>query len=118
MEVTCTSVCPALADPLALRRITDNLVTNALEASGEGTVRVSVRTSGRHVEIEVSDRGPGIPEEDQARVFDDFFTTREEGGGLGLSIVRRLVLDMNGSVDLDSRTGEGTTFTVRLPVAD
>jgi signal transduction histidine kinase len=65
--------------------------------------------------IEVSDNGRGISEEDQARIFNPFFTTRREGTGLGLPAVRRIVRAHGGSVHVKSQLGRGSTFTIRLP---
>ena len=107
-------------DPVSLRRVVENVVGNALAAAGaEGTVRVVTRTSGGPPEsghvLEVSDDGPGISEDDRARVFEPFFTTKKEGTGLGLAIVRRMVSDVGGHVTLDSTPGEGTTVRIELP---
>lgn len=129
----------ALADPVALRRILENLVRNGLDAVGDGADggRVEIRTApgpeageagtgprgrggeeaGRVVRITVADDGPGIPEEDRERVFRDFYTTREDGVGLGLSIVRRLVADLDGGLELETRPGAGSAFTVEIPAA-
>jgi signal transduction histidine kinase len=109
----------ALADPLAIRRIVENLVTNALDSmvDGSGTVDVLVepiRPAGG-TRLSVSDTGAGIPEEIQALLFQDFYTTKENGIGLGLSIVRRLVLDMNGELRVESAPDEGSTFIIELP---
>ena len=93
-----------LADALSLRRIIENLVDNAVESLGGEDGRVTVATTtavgeggDRRVRLSVSDTGCGIPEADRARIFDDFFTTRPDGSGLGLSIVRRLTMDLDGS---------------------
>ncbi|NNE70823.1 MAG: HAMP domain-containing histidine kinase, partial [Rhodothermales bacterium] len=119
-----------LADPVGLRRIVENLVSNAQDSlpEGSGRIDVSVDGDGRKgdgrkgdasnstVTISVRDDGPGIPDEVQERLFEDFFTTREQGAGLGLSIVRRLVLDLNGSVRVASAPGQGAEFIVELPI--
>jgi len=112
---------PALADPVALRRILENLVRNAVESFGQGTGRVWVRaragsTPGR-VRVEVEDDGPGMTTEDRERMFEQFYTTRPEGAGLGLAIVRRLVTDMEGTIEVDSQPGRGTRFVVELLAA-
>jgi signal transduction histidine kinase len=65
----------------------------------------------------VSDTGMGMDAEGLARAFNDFYTSKSEGIGLGLSVVRRLVLDMNGDVRIESTPGVGTTVVVHLPVA-
>lgn len=117
---------PVLADPVSLRRILDNLLRNALESlpDGRGRVEVVVRrrqdaaTGEERVLLEVVDDGAGIAPEDRERIFDDFFTTRPEGTGLGLSNVRRLVGDLGGRIGVTSAPGRGTTVTVSLPLPD
>ncbi|MGK2949995.1 MAG: sensor histidine kinase, partial [Acidimicrobiales bacterium] len=100
-----------------------NLLDNAVKYSDEGsTVRVRARTDGRRVAISVEDHGIGIPRRDLERVFERFYRvdrarSRETGGtGLGLAIVRHVANNHAGEVEVDSREGEGSTFTLRLPV--
>ena len=112
---------PVEADPVALRRVLENLVLNALESlpEGKGLVRVWTRPGtepgAASARIGVTDSGAGMSPAEQARVFEDFFTTKPGGTGLGLSIVRRLVGDLGGRISLESAVGEGSTFTVELP---
>ncbi len=112
------------ADPVALRRIVENLVVNALDSIENGGGDVSVRTSvepaadGRVVVIAVADTGSGIAPDALDRIFDDFYTTRAHGTGLGLSIVRRLVTDLGGRIRVTSEPGQGTTFCIELPEAE
>jgi len=114
---------PVLADPIGLRRITDNLVRNAIESlegrPGTITVRTTVVPAGagaqRQFVLTVADTGVGIPPEDQERIFNDFYTTKQGGNGLGLSNVRRLVSDCEGTIELTSELGGGTVFTVNFP---
>lgn len=111
------------ADPVALRRILDNLVGNALDSvePGRGTVTVetsSISDGEPGVQIVVRDSGHGMTQEELDRAFDDFYTTKAAGTGLGLSIVRRLVMDMNGALQVASEPGVGTTVRVRLPLGD
>lgn len=108
-------------DPVAVRRIIENLVTNAvdsLDAPG-GTVTVSVfgvaGENGDRIRISVADTGIGMTEETKQKVFNDFYTTKDEGTGLGLSIVRRLVMDLDGFIGVESEKGSGSCFTVDLP---
>lgn len=97
-----------------IKQVLVNLVRNAIEAVGEGGhVAMRVRRLPRHVEIDVMDDGPGIPDPDTP-IFDAFFTTKERGTGLGLSIVHRIVTDHGGDVTFTSRPGS-TVFTVTLP---
>jgi signal transduction histidine kinase len=101
-----------------LAQIVTNLVTNAIQAQPDGgRVDVEVRASGDEVELVVADRGQGIPAEIRGRVFEPFFTTKPEGvgTGLGLSVVREIVDDMGGAVEIESEPGSGTRVLVRLP---
>ncbi|HEY2511743.1 MAG TPA: response regulator, partial [Polyangiaceae bacterium] len=99
-----------------------NLVLNAAQAIPEGDaanneIRLSARTEGRYVVVEVRDTGAGIPPEVRGRIFDPFFTTKPigVGTGLGLSISHRIISAMGGEVTVDSVPGRGSTFQVRLP---
>jgi signal transduction histidine kinase len=105
------------ADGTALRRVVDNLVTNAVE-SGAAHVAVIVRADAGpppSVLLVVEDDGPGIPAGVRERAFEPYWTTKPGGTGLGLAIVRRLVADAEGSVRIDDRDGRGTRITVTLP---
>jgi two-component system, OmpR family, sensor histidine kinase SenX3 len=100
-----------------------NLLDNAVKYSDPGaSVHVRARTDGRWVDLSVEDHGIGIPRRDLARVFERFYRvdparSRETGGtGLGLAIVRHVVSNHAGEVRVDSQEGEGSTFTLRLPV--
>jgi signal transduction histidine kinase len=102
-----------------LNQVWTNLLDNAIGALGEsGTITITTRRDGDCAFVEVTDDGPGIPEEIQDRVFDAFFTTKDVGAGtgLGLSTARRIVVERHdGSLTLDSRPG-ATTFRVSLPL--
>ena len=107
-----------------LERVTTNLLTNAVKFSPPGTtIRVSVRTVGAEVLIEVCDQGPGVPPEERERVFTRFYrgsgdaVLQTRGVGIGLSVVSEFVARMRGSVSVDDAPGGGARFTVRLPVA-
>ena len=65
--------------------------------------------------IVVADTGRGMSQDELAHAFDDFFTTKPDGTGLGLSVVRRLTTDLNGSMRVESAPGQGTAFTIELP---
>jgi signal transduction histidine kinase len=108
----------ASGDPVIVRRILDNLVRNAVESldgrGGEVTI-VTARSREGAVRITVADTGRGMTKEELAHAFDDFFTTKPDGTGLGLSVVRRLTADLHGSVRVESVPGKGTTFTLELP---
>ena len=101
-----------------------NLVANAINYSASGTrVAISVRRLDRLVEIVVADQGRGIPESEQARIFERFYRvdaarSRETGGtGLGLAIVKHICANHGGEVTVWSEQGHGSTFTIRLPAA-
>ncbi len=102
-----------------LNQVWTNLIDNSVSAMGEkGTLNIKTYKDNNHVTVEISDTGPGIPEEIQSKIFDPFFTTKEvgEGTGLGLDVVRRIITSRcGGEVDFKS-SSEGTTFYIRLPI--
>jgi signal transduction histidine kinase len=108
------------ADPGQLAQVVFNLLANARTAcegrSGAG-VKVSVGAAGGEVTVRVEDQGKGIRPEHLPRIFEPFFTTKERWGdvGLGLSVSWRIVAEHGGRIDVESRVGEGSAFTVRLP---
>jgi signal transduction histidine kinase len=109
------------ADPELLKEVLVNLIVNACEAMGDGGV-IKIREEegftdplGHVVVIRLSDNGPGIPESIREKVFQPFFSTKEEGTGLGLSIAARIIEDHKGCLNVKSREGKGTTFTITLP---
>ncbi len=109
------------ADPHALRQVLMNLVLNAQQAMGEGghiTLAVSADAAEGFGRIDVTDTGPGIPPEMRERLFKPFQTTRSEGHGIGLALVKRFVDNFGGSVSVDSEPGKGSTFHLKLPLAE
>ncbi|HXI51347.1 MAG TPA: ATP-binding protein, partial [Candidatus Saccharimonadales bacterium] len=109
-----------------LKQVLINLIQNAADAIGrKGTIILrarqdEVRIAGRptrSVVLEVEDSGTGIPPEVQERLFDPFFSTKENGTGLGLPIAAKIIDQHNGLLDFDTREGHGTTFRVILPAA-
>jgi signal transduction histidine kinase len=107
------------------RRLTQvllNLVGNAIKFTEAGSIEIRAKAVNGHFNIAVQDTGPGIPVEDQARIFEEFqqvdnSSTRQKGGtGLGLSISRRLIEVHGGRIDLQSTLGVGSTFNIVLPV--
>lgn len=95
-----------------------NLCLNARDAiTAPGTIVVRARADGDRLVIEVSDDGCGMPPEIVARIWEPYFTTKPHGNGIGLATVRAIVDDAHGQIDVDSRPGLGTTFTVHLPRA-
>jgi signal transduction histidine kinase len=109
------------ADAVVLRRILDNLVSNAVDSlDGEaGTVSLGAQVVGegvdRRVRFTVADTGRGMTRQQLDRAFDDFYTTKPTGTGLGLSVVRRLLTDLGGSIKVETAPGKGSTFTVEIP---
>jgi signal transduction histidine kinase/ActR/RegA family two-component response regulator len=112
---------PVFLDPTRVRQVLFNLVSNAVKFTpAGGHVTLSAICDGRELRFEVADTGIGIPEAARDRmfgVFERFHEGRSEaaGTGLGLALTKRLVEEMNGSIDFDSEEGRGTTFRVRLP---
>jgi nitrogen fixation/metabolism regulation signal transduction histidine kinase len=113
------------ADDNQIRGVISNLVKNAVEAMWEGgrlAVRTKVATDGGPegapmARVEISDTGPGIPEEIRDKIFDPYFTTKAKGTGLGLALVYRIIQDHGGSIAFDTGP-EGTTFRVDLKVTE
>lgn len=121
--VTVTASCTVgelRSDPLRLRQILNNLVTNAARATRSGRIEIGARREHEWLVLTVSDTGCGISPEKHAAIFDAFeqvgSPTSDSGIGLGLAIVRQLVEVLGGEVTVQSALGAGATFTVRLPV--
>lgn len=109
---------PVRLNPIEMEQVFINLLSNAMQASDDGAiVEIHIAQHPEAVEVRIVDHGRGIPEEHLGRVFDPFFTTREnEGGtGLGLSIVHGIVQHHGGTIDIESEFGRGTTVIFRLP---
>ncbi|MFN3511905.1 MAG: ATP-binding protein [Phenylobacterium sp.] len=110
-------------DPIRVRQILYNLVTNAVKFTDAGSVQISIDRAGGELVIQVADTGVGIAQESLAKLFHKFAqadssTTRRFGGtGLGLAICRELAELMGGSIRVESVLGQGSRFTVRLPLA-
>jgi two-component system, sensor histidine kinase len=111
------------SDPVLLERIVLNLVSNAVRYTAEGGIVVGCRYREDHVRIEVWDSGPGIPEEQQRKIFSEFYRladaakTNQAGLGLGLAIVDRLCAVLDHPIKLTSTLGRGSRFGVTVPVA-
>ena len=117
---------PVDSDPEQLKQVFLNLAQNALQAMGEGgsltiTTRLTEgRLSGggrtsRYVRVSFTDTGPGIPEDIRQNIFIPFFTTKDRGTGLGLALSMRIMKNLGGTIEVSSRIGQGTTFTVFVP---
>ncbi|MFN3740734.1 MAG: sensor histidine kinase, partial [Thermodesulfovibrionales bacterium] len=97
-----------------------NIILNAIQAvKNNGEIRIRTYTEKNSIKIEISDNGPGIPEDIKPRIFDPFFTTKPvgEGTGLGLSISAGIISEHGGSIDVESMEGNGATFIITLPAA-
>jgi two-component system, NtrC family, nitrogen regulation sensor histidine kinase NtrY len=117
-----TNLPPVMGDPVAVRRILENLIANAVDSleSKPGRITISTQVVDRDgdlpaVRVTVADTGRGVSADEAGRIFNDFYTTKEGGTGLGLSIVRRLVMDLHGTIGIDSAPGRGTRIIIDIP---
>jgi two-component system NtrC family sensor kinase len=110
---------PIMADPLQLRQVFLNVILNACEAMPNGgvlTVVTALSTKRKKaVRVEITDTGVGIDDKDLSKIFDPFFTSKEKGTGLGLSVVYGIINSHNGTIQVKSERGEGTTIIIKLP---
>ena len=103
-------------DPDKLKQVFINIIANGIEAMEEGgTITIRTGKWSRGVGIRISDEGIGISEEELDHIFEPFYTTRERGSGLGLSISYKIVAAHKGEISAESTLGQGTTFAIRLP---
>ncbi len=106
----------ALFDPDMMKLVIMNLMSNAMDAVGpNGRIKVDVRENERYGVIVVSDNGPGMTEELRRSIFNPFFTTKDKGMGLGLFIVYNIVKAHNGSIEVESEEGSGSSFLIYIP---
>jgi len=119
LTVDCENAPDVNGDPSMLRQAFLNLALNAIQAMPTGgTLRVSCESArGRQVAIKFADTGVGIQPEHLKRIFDLYFTTREKGSGIGLSMVYRTIQMHDGEIEVQSTPGAGTTFRILLPQA-
>lgn len=104
-------------DATSIRQVLTNLVKNAMEATKEGDkILVSVKAVDRTTNIKVHDTGMGIDKEGLKNIFEPFVTTKSCGTGLGLSVVKNLIEAHQGTIEVESELGKGTTFTIILPI--
>jgi signal transduction histidine kinase len=108
-----------VGDAEFLRSVFNNLFINAVQAmeTTGGKLQVTISPEEDSVRIDIADTGAGIPDENLSKIFEPYFSTKETGTGLGLAIVKKVVEIHNGTIEVESKTGEGTKFTVRLPKA-
>ena len=113
------NVSQIMGDPEFLRSVFNNLFINAVQAMGTdgGNLNVKISPDDRFVKFEIADTGNGISEENLAKIFEPYFSTKETGTGLGLAIVQKIIDIHNGTIDAESEIDKGTKFTVRIPAA-
>jgi two-component system sensor histidine kinase AtoS len=100
-----------------MQQVLLNLIKNAMQAMSRGGVlTLQTGESSEGVWVSVGDTGGGIPQEQIARIFEPFYTTKKKGTGLGLMIVQRIVRAHGGKIEVESRVGQGTTFRIWLPL--
>ena len=103
-------------DNVKMRRVMDNLIRNAIEAMEDGgRLTISAREAKDEIVIEVTDTGIGIPESEMKNLFKPFYTTKPSGIGLGLTYCRRTVEAHKGTIEVESKAGEGTKITISMP---
>lgn len=110
-----------IGDPFRIRQIVENLISNSIKFTKQGSVKLEVSVHPAELKVRVIDTGCGISKEDQHRIFEEFTRLKsaqgENGFGLGLAIVMKLVELLNGHIQLESDTDKGSCFTVTLPIA-
>ena len=115
-----TSECTCRGDAFRIRQITENLISNALKFTQKGNITLNVKLNDKDIHFSVSDTGCGMTKEEQICIFQAFTRLRsaqgEEGFGLGLSIIQKLVELLHGSITLQSTPGKGSCFTVTIPI--
>lgn len=109
---------PVRGDEAALEQLFLNILLNAAQAlSVRGAAGVTLALEGDRADVDIWDRGVGIPPDMLGKVFDPFYSTRKDGTGLGLAIARGIVAGHAGRLEIESPAGEGTTVSIRLPLA-
>ncbi len=110
---------PVMADREELRRAFINIIRNGIQAMASGGKLVITTVKEKsEVVVSIRDFGSGIPTEFKERLFQPNFSTKTDGMGLGLAIVKKTVDDLNGTIEIESETGKGTTVTIRIPVSN
>ena len=109
----------AEVDRTQIKQAFFNIIKNAIQAMRPGgALQIESELENQFIRISFRDNGGGIAPEHMSKIFNPYFTTKKEGSGLGLLIVRRIIREHGGEIDLVSHDGEGLEFTVRLPVRD
>ncbi len=103
-----------------IKNVLWNLLINSIQAiEFEGTIRIEIfedEKSVEHISITISDNGKGIGKKDLQKIFEPYFTTKSRGSGIGLSVVKKIISDHNGLIQVSSTAGEGTSFKIKLPI--
>ena len=122
-KTNCAEDMEVMADPIQLKRVINNLVSNSVKYKSNErpcVIRICVFDEGDYLHIEESDNGKGIAEKDLSRIFDRFYRTDESrtspqsGSGIGLAIVKKIIEDHNGRIWVESIENQGTTFHINL----
>ncbi|MFZ4440500.1 MAG: sensor histidine kinase, partial [Syntrophales bacterium] len=119
LELQLNEIPMVICNSQQINQVIANLLVNAGQAMDRhGTITVTSRQEGEQVVLSISDTGRGMTEEIRKRIFEPFFTTKDigKGTGLGLSIAYDIIKKHGGDITLESEPGEGTTFTIRLPI--
>lgn len=108
--------CPTRTDAEKIGRVLDILIDNAMEVSSSGqTISLWSHRGGVYCRVEVKDQGPGIRPDHLPKIFTPFFTTKENGTGLGLAACKKIMRDLGGDIQVTSKRGQGATFTLIVP---
>ena len=111
---------PILGDATQLRQVIHNLLRNAedaLEGDGSGRISIATRANSRHAELLITDNGPGFPAEILPRIFEPYVTTKAKGTGLGMPIVKKIVDEHQGTIEIRNAPEGGARICIRLPLA-
>ena len=92
-----------------------NLLRNSLDAIDRGVISIHAQQKKRAVQVRIEDPGMGIPEEDQERIFEPFFSTKKKGMGVGLYLTKKIIEAHEGKIEVRSQKGQGTVFVIRVP---
>jgi len=104
-------------DALQIQQVFSNISNNAIQVmEKDGSLTIITKLKDNFIEISFADTGSGIPKENLTKIFEPLFSTKTKGTGLGLSVVASLIEGHNGKIEVESETGKGTTFTVKLPI--
>lgn len=120
VELVCPHALPEVrVDENQIKQVFFNVIRNAFQAMPDGgELKVQLDADDRYVRIAFADTGQGIEPEDMGRIFEPYHTTKSGGSGLGLMIVQRIVQDHGGTIEIQSKVGQGTTLTVVLPLSE